>query len=78
MVYIIPNFLSSTFWQNFHYDGKLKQQICYSFTLIILTHLKWQSSSFPNFDGSITFSPQIPQAPGPDFRKLGKSLDLFQ
>ena len=41
------------------YDGKLKQQIYYSFTLIVLIHLKWRSSSFPNFDGQIAFPPKF-------------------
>ena len=49
---------------------------CYPWFLI---NLKWWSSSFglhqvfPNFDGPNDIS-QIQQAPGPDFRKVGKSL----
>ena len=63
--------------------GQLKQQTCYSFTLPIsymfFIHLKWRSSSFrlhqafPIFMIQMLFS-QIQQAPGPDFRKVGKSL----
>ena len=67
------------------YGGQLKQQICYSFTLLIsymvfnpfemaaqlfLDFIKfsqfWWSKCF--------FLSQIQQAPGPDFRKVGKSL----
>ena len=33
----------------------------------------YTASSFPNFDGANAFT-QIQQAPGPDFRKVGKSL----
>ena len=62
------------------YDGKLKQQICYSFSLLISSMLfNWQSSYFrlqqifPILMIQMLF-PQIQQAPGPDFRKVGKSL----
>ena len=63
------------------YGGQLKQQICYSFTLLIsytvFNPFKMASIFFrqiiPNFDGPNVFS-QIQQAPGPNFRKVGKSL----
>ena len=32
------------------------------------------ASNFPNFDGPNAFSPQIQQAHGPNFRKVGISL----
>ena len=32
------------------------------------------ASNFPNFDSQNAFSPPIQQAPGPDFRKIRKSL----
>ena len=51
--------------QIFHefYEGQLKQQICYSFILLILIYLKWRSCIifFPNFDGPNAFS-QLQQA----------------
>ena len=64
------------------YDGKLKQQIYYSFTLLIpymfLFHLKWWSGCFRLHQVfpilMIQMFSQIQQAPGPDFRKVGKSL----
>ena len=62
------------------YGGQLKQQICYSFTL--LTYMVFNpfkmgvrpssSSSFPNW-----MVQNSKEAPGPDFRKLGKSLGLI-
>ena len=58
----------------------IKQQICYSFTLIISYMVfnpfkRWSSSSFPNSIVQMLFF-QIQQAPGPDFRKVhvGNSL----
>ena len=36
-------------------------------------HFFWTASSFLNFDGPNAF-PQVQQAPGPDFKKVGKSL----
>ena len=45
------------------YDGQLKQQICNPFKI-----------TFPDFDVPNAFFSQIQQAPGPDFRKVGKSL----
>ena len=67
------------------YDGQLKQQLCYSFTLLInflypwfLINLKWWSSSFRQHQVFPTLMVEIfsaiQQAPGPDFRKVGKSL----
>ena len=65
------------------YDQVLKQQICYSFTLLIsiwiLFHLKWWCSSFrlhqifPILMVQMLF-PQIQQAHSPNFRNVGKSL----
>ena len=58
------------------YEGQVKQQMLY---ICFLSHLKWWSSSsrrhqiLLNFDDSKAF-PQIQQTPGPDFRKVGKSL----
>ena len=73
----------SHFYANFHeiYEGQLKQQICYSFIMLILIYLKWRPSSFRQYQ----FFPivmvqmllyQIQQAPGPDFRMVGKCLTL--
>ena len=70
----------SHFYANFQefYEGQLKQQICNSFLLLILIYLKLQSSSFrlyqffPILMVQMLFS-QIQQAPGPDFRLVGKS-----
>ena len=65
------------------YDGKVEQQICYSFTLPwILNQFKMVVHSFrlhqvfPTLMVSMIFS-QIQQAPGPDFRKVGKSLNIL-
>ena len=65
-------------------DGPLKQQICYSFTLLIsymvynpfkmVVHFFHTASNFPNSDGPNAFFPQIQQAPGRNFRKAGKAL----
>ena len=65
------------------YDGQLKQKICYSSTLLISFMLfnPFQMavqffktvSNFPKFGGPNNFS-KIQQAPGPDFRQVGKSL----
>ena len=67
--------IHSHFYATFHefYEGQLKQQmplICF------LTHLKWWSSFSKNSPISLFQMPfsQIQQAPGPDFRKVGKSL----
>ena len=70
-------------FHEFFYDRELKQQICYSFTMLFpymfLIHLKWWSGSFrlhqvfPILMVQMFF-PQIQQAPGPNFRKVGKSL----
>ena len=40
------NMFSFTFYANFRefHEGQLKQQICYSFILLILIYLKWQFS----------------------------------
>ena len=76
----------SHFYANFHqflYDEQLKQQICYSFILPI-PHMFfnpfniWQSGSCRLHQVSPIlmfqmFFPQIQQAPGPNFRKIGKS-----
>ena len=61
------------------YVGQLKQQICYSFILLILIDLNLRSSSFRRYQFfpismvQMLF-PQIQHAPGPDFRTVGKSL----
>ena len=67
------------------YEGKLEQQISYSSTLPCFNQFKMVVNFFktvrlhqvfPNFDSlklSMIVS-QIQQAPGPDFRKVGKSL----
>ena len=65
------------------YGGQLKQQIYYSFTMLIsymvLNAFKWWSNSFrlyqvfPILMVQMLF-PQIQQVP--DFRKIGKSLAL--
>ena len=72
------------FFMSFN-GGQIKQQTCYSFTLLIsymvLIHLKKRSSSFrlhqdfPILMVQMLF-PQIQQGPGPDFRKVGKSLNM--
>ena len=79
------NMFSFTFLCTFSgvFDWQLKQQICealdYLFLKWLLIHLKWWSSSFrpyqifPIFMVQMFF-PQIQQAPGPNFRKVGKSL----
>ena len=62
---------------------QLKQQICYSFTLLIsymvLNPFKMavQFYSFPNFDGPNAFFSPNSIGPQPDFREVGKSLYLF-
>ena len=70
----------SHFYANFQsfYNGQLKQQICYSF-IWCLNYLKWRSSSFSlhqNFQILMVqmLFPQIQQSPGPNFRKVGKSM----
>ena len=72
------------------YEGQLKQHICYSFILlIVISHMGFypyriafqffkNASNFPKFDDPNMFSPQIQQAPGPNFRWVGKSLGLCQ
>ena len=59
------------------YEGQLKQLISYINMLIYPFKMAVQffktASKFPNFDDSNAYSP-IQQAPGPDFRKVGKSL----
>ena len=63
------------------YEGQLKQQMLYTANILSAykSVLKWQSSSFrlqqifPILMIKILFS-QIQKAPGPDFRKVGKSL----
>ena len=55
---------------------------CY-FLIWFIINFKWQSSSFrlhqvfPNFNGPNAFYSQIQQAPGPNFRKVEKSLTLY-
>ena len=56
------------------------KDICYSFTMLISNiqgfnqfKMAVQFFGFPNFDGLNEFS-KIQQAPGPNFRKVGKSL----
>ena len=59
------------------YGGQLKQLYTANFLYGFLIHLKWwSSSSFPNLMVKMLPPPQIQQAPGPDFRKVGKSLNL--
>ena len=62
-------------------DGQLKQHTFYSFTLLIsymfLISLELEMVIwffFSNFGGPNAFFPQIQQAPGPNFRKVGKSM----
>ena len=57
------------------YDGQLKQQICYSFTgsPVLSDWIKF----FPILMVKMLFS-QIKQTPGPDFRKVGESLDCIR
>ena len=63
------------------YAGKLEQQICHSFTLLI-SYMVFNPFEmtvqfyFSEFDGLNAFS-QIQQASGPDFRKVGISLILL-
>ena len=51
-----------------------------NFIYILLIHLKWRSSSFRRQIFPILiiqlFSPQIQQAPGPDFRKVRKYMNI--
>ena len=57
------------------YGGQLKQLYTANFLYVFLINLKWlSSSSFPNLKVQMLFLPQIQQAPGPDFRMVGKSL----
>ena len=69
------------FFMSFN-EGQLKQQICYSVKLLI-SHMVFNpirmafqffkiASNFPKFDGPNAFPLQ--QAPGPNFRKVGKPL----
>ena len=44
-----------------------------NFVYLFYPFKKRSKSSFPNFDGTNAF-PQIQQDPGPDFRKVEKSL----
>ena len=41
---------------------------------MVLIHLEWHSSTF---DGPNAFFPQIQQAPGPNFKKVEKSLNWY-
>ena len=66
----------SHFYANCHEfdEGQSKQQICYSFILLISIYLKWRLVTIlPNFDGPNAFFPNS-TGPGPNFRMVGKSL----
>ena len=63
------NMFSFTFLCKF--SQVFPKQICYSFTLLVSNMI--YNPGFPNSYGLNAFS-QIQQAPGPNFRKVGKSL----
>ena len=55
------------------YEGQSKQQICYSFLLLISIYLKWRSSiNSSNFDGPNAFFPN-PTVPWSQFQKGRKT-----
>ena len=60
------------------YGVQLKQLYTFDFLYVFNPFKMTVQFRFSQFDGGKCFFPQIQQTPGPDFRKVGKSLQSLK